>query len=120
MQPALFFESDPFPGLPGPPPVGPRGPKIDRQIRDRICFIFPKVCPDTCAALGHIASEAPASGGQSANGLCSIEQPRDGGSHRTAGASEMGGGGRGSPDLRLVIPPYPGPCPGPVFDRFGP
>ncbi len=40
-----FCEPDPFPGLLGSA-VGPGGPKIDRQIRGRICsVIFPKVCP---------------------------------------------------------------------------
>ena len=46
MQPGLFFEPGPLPGLPRPA-VGPGGPNIDRQIRTRIYLvIFPKVRPD--------------------------------------------------------------------------
>ncbi len=45
MQPALFFNPGPFPGLPGPA-VGPGGPKIGREIRSRIYLaILPKAFP---------------------------------------------------------------------------
>ncbi len=45
MQPVLFFEPGPFPGLSGPA-VGPKGPKIGQKSRGRIYhFILHKVCP---------------------------------------------------------------------------
>ncbi len=42
MQPAMFFEPEPVPGLPGPA-GGPKGPKIGQKPGARLCdFIPPK------------------------------------------------------------------------------
>ncbi len=62
-QPALAFEPDPFPGLPGPA-VASGGPKIDKQKRGRIYkFYLPSGLPIS-SFIGDVQRQDPVSAGE--------------------------------------------------------